>query len=447
MSSEAILRPNLFSVIPEHWMWQRLDQVCDGIFDCPHSTPQLSKDGPYVVRSQDIRTGFFKMDQAARVSEQTYKERIARAEPTYGDLFFSREGTYFGIAAEVPPNTKVCLGQRMVLLRPKSAVLNFRFLRYWLNSQIMVQHMHGLRDGSVAERLNMPTIRGLPVFTPPLHVQSSIAHILGTLDEKVELNRRMNITLEQMARALFKSWFVDFDPIKAKAQGRPPEGVDADIASIFPSDFEECELETIPRGWELVSLDQLFDVIGGGTPKTSNPNFWNGDVPWFSVSDAPAESDVFVIDTEKKITQLGLSSSSARMLRKGVTIISARGTVGKLAVVATPMAMNQSCYALDGKYGDFFTYYSANEAVTTLKQNTHGAVFDTITRDTFKTAKAILPTSSLCQAFEDIVLPLMRRIEANLRQSRLLEEIRDSLLPKLISGQLRIPDVEASGTF
>jgi type I restriction enzyme S subunit len=332
---------------------------------------------------------------------------------------------------------------------------------YWpLNTALYVTDFHGnnerfvyyffktfdfsaLNSGSAQPSLNRNFVHPIKIKIPLRPEQDEIASFLSNLDDKIELNCKMNVTLEQMTQALFKSWFVNFDPVKAKVAGDTPEGINAETASLFPSEFEERELETIPKGWSFVSLDQLFDLIGGGTPKTTNPDFWTGDIPWFSVVDAPAESDVFVIDTEKKITQLGLNSSSARMLRKGITIISARGTVGKLAIVATPMAMNQSCYALDGKHGDFFTYYSTNEAVATLKQNTHGAVFDTITRDTFKTVKAVLPTSSLCQAFEDSVSPLMRQIETNLRQSRLLAEIRDSFLPKLMSGQLRIRDIEA----
>ena len=203
--------------VPVEWCWSRLEDVCNGIFDCPHSTPKLSDSGPLMVRTQDILSGVFRTDQAGHVSEETYRERTKRTEPTHGDLFYSREGTYFGIAAEVPQNYQICLGQRMVLLRPNSQAVDFRYLRFWLNSPVMEAHIHGFRDGSVAERLNLPTIRVLPVLLPFLPEQRAIAHILGTLDDKIELNRRMNETLEEMARALFKSWFVDFDPVHAKA--------------------------------------------------------------------------------------------------------------------------------------------------------------------------------------------------------------------------------------
>ena len=214
--------PSIAEPIPATWQWKRLDDVCSGIFDCPHSTPILTADGPFVVRSQDMRSGVFRVEQAGRVSEETYIERIRRAEPKRGDILYSREGTYFGIAAEVPANTRVCLGQRMVLLRPNDGLVDFRYLRFWLNSPLLATHVYGQRDGSVAERLNMPTIRALPVSIAPLDEQRTIARVLGALDDKIELNRRMNQTLEELAASLFRSWFVDFDPVVSKAAGRAP---------------------------------------------------------------------------------------------------------------------------------------------------------------------------------------------------------------------------------
>ena len=165
--AKALHVPTTYGEPPNGWTWSRLDDVSEGVFDCPHSTPKLTDAGPFVVRTQDIITGVFRTDQAGRVSEETYRERIARVTPSRGDLLYSREGTYFGIAAEIPENTRVCLGQRMVLIRPDRRRLDFSFLRHWLNSPIMAAHINGYRDGSVAERLNLPTIRALPVLLPP----------------------------------------------------------------------------------------------------------------------------------------------------------------------------------------------------------------------------------------------------------------------------------------
>ena len=184
------------------------------------------------------------------------------------------------------------------------------------------------------------------------------------------------------------------------------------------------------------------DVIGGGTPKTSSPDYWGGQIPWFSVVDAPDGANTFVVDTEKHITDAGLKGSATKLLPQGTTIISARGTVGKLALTWCPMAMNQSCYGLRGKSGDsYFTYFSTYRLVETLKARSHGSVFDTITRDTLASVQSLLPANSgVIDAFEDTVKPLMDRILLNLHQSRGLAKLRDTLLPRLISGQLRLPE-------
>jgi type I restriction enzyme S subunit len=273
------------------------------------------------------------LSEAGHVTRATYEERIARAEPRFGDLFYSREGTYFGIAAEMPAGVKVCLGQRMVLIRPDASKLNSRFLRYWLNSPVMARHIEGFRDGTVAERLNMPVIRGLPIPLFDCNTQSAIASILGALDDKIDLNRRMNETLEAMARAIFKDWFVDFGPTRAKMEGRAPY-LAPDIWALFPDRLDE---EGKPEGWENKALSEFFEIIGGGTPKTSVDEYWGGEIPWFSVVDTPKDGSVFVHNTEKSITKIGLEESSAQIISAGTTIISARGTVGNLAIAARQM--------------------------------------------------------------------------------------------------------------
>ena len=260
----AIHLPSLLTELPQSWHWRRLDEVCAGVFDCPHSTPVLAEHGALMARSQDVRTGVFCVSDAARVSEETYIDRTRRAVPRYGDLLYSREGTYFGIAAEVPADARVCLGQRMVLLRPDSGSSDFRFLKYWLNSPVVAEHIQGRRDGSVAERLNLPTIRALPIPVPPLEEQRGIAQVLGTLDDKIELNRKMNETLEAMARAIFQSWFVDFDPVRAKARGEQPTSMSAEIAALFPSEFEDSEFSPIPKGWHVETLGECATYLNRG---------------------------------------------------------------------------------------------------------------------------------------------------------------------------------------
>ncbi|NLC79995.1 MAG: restriction endonuclease subunit S, partial [Lentisphaerae bacterium] len=268
-----------------------------------------------------------------------------------------------------------------------------------------------------------------------------------------------NATLEAMARALFKSWFIDFDPVRwnmsraaGKSKGRnqpsPPSplpgvegrafGLDTETAALFPSTFQDSPLGPIPKGWEVSPLADRIELLSGGTPKTSEPDYWDGNIPWFSVKDAPSDTDIWVIHTEKKVTQLGIDSSATQVLPERTTIISARGTVGKLALTGVKMAMNQSCFGVRGKadYSDFFTYYMMNAATAQLQQRTHGTVFDTINRQTFETLNCVFPPATLSVAFDHAVKSLLNQICANLHQSRTLATLRDTLLPKLLRGGL-----------
>lgn len=286
--------------------------------------------------------------------------------------------------------------------------------------------------------LNEGIIRSFPLSLPPLPVQHAIADILGSLDDKIELNHRTNETLEAMARALFKSWFVDFDPVVAKSKGRQPEGMDAETAKLFPSSFQDSEIGRVPKGWRVVPFSETVDIISGGTPKTTVAEFWDGGIPWFSVVDSPNDSDVFVMETEKTITQAGVDDSAARVLPFGTTIISARGTVGKACLVGVPTAMNQSCYGLRGKSEDrgFFTYYSTRFLVSTLQNHSHGSVFATITRSTFDGVNTVLPPSAIIRVFEDAIEPLFDCIRSSLLEQSLIARIRDALLPRLLSGEI-----------
>jgi type I restriction enzyme S subunit len=316
---------------------------------------------------------------------------------------------------------------------------------YWLTRDPAVWP----KRGSAQPFISQGDARALEVAYPPLAEQRAIAHILGTLDDKIELNRRMSETLEQMARALFKSWFVDFEPVRAKMEGRwrrgeSLPGLPAHLYDLFPDCLVESELGEIPEGWEMQPLSEVLTITGGGTPKTSVEEYWGGDIPWFSVVDTPSASDVFVVATEKSITKKGLASSSARLIPKGTTIISARGTVGNLAIAGREMTFNQSCYGLRGTgyAGDYFVYLTAQRMVDQLKSMAHGSVFSTITRQTFEAIQRPVPQPAVLTAFEGLVAPWFEAILANVEQSRTLAALRDTLLPKLISGELRVKDAE-----
>ena len=277
---------------------------------------------------------------------------------------------------------------------------------------------------------------------PPLPEQRTIAQILGTLDDKIELNRQLNETLEELAKAIFKDWFIDFGPVRAKLEGRDT-GLPEQLAALFPDRLVESELGEIPEGWGVKPVTALVSIVGGGTPKTSVNEYWGGDIPWFSVVDTPPPGSVYVVMTEKTITQKGLQESSARLVPEGTTIISARGTVGNLAMCGRPMAFNQSCYGLrtSSDVGDCFVFLTAHNLVDRLQAMAHGSVFSTITRQTIEAVSVAAAPRAVHLAFEATVRPFFSRIKVNVEEARILSQVRDVLLPKLVSGEVRV-DVE-----
>lgn len=406
-----------------HWKisdgWRHLDDLCNGVFDCPHTTPILSTDGPYVVRSQDIRTGIFRFSEAGRVSEETYQERIARAEPQHGDLFYSREGTYFGIAAEVPAKIRVCLGQRMVLIRPDPNKLDHRFLRYWLNSPLMARHIEGFRDGTVAERLNMPVIRALPVPKQDRTIQTAIGYVLGALDDKIELNRRMNETLEAMSRAIFKDWFIDFGPSRAKMEGRAPY-LAPDIWSLFPNRLDD---DGKPEGWEFKSVSEFADLRGGKQLDKSQINqmgaipVFGGAGPMGYTADHNAEGFVITVGRVGAYCGQFFSHRGKAWVNNNASLICQR--VGVL--------------------GEWLFEALKHANIEVIKK---GAAQPFVSNSDIAALPLVWPGDRIVDHFGDVLVPLVKRCEANDAEIKTLSALRDVLLPKLMSGEIRIKDAE-----
>lgn len=403
-----------------------------------------------------------------------------------GDIVLTTRGTIGNVAFydSTIDYPVMRINSGMIIVRADPEAWNARFLYYVLTSDLMQDQIRSLTSGSAVPQLPARDLKRFKLPRISLALQNKIESIISSIVDGIKINNQINQTLEQMAQAIFKSWFVDFEPVKAKIAALEAGGSEDDAllaamqaiagsalfatdaagadaqtqlarlqtehpeqyttlratAELFPSKMQESELGEIPEGWEVLPLSKMVELIGGGTPKRSEPAYWNGDICWFSVKDAPSDGNVFVIDTVEKITGAGLKGSSTKLLPLGTTIITARGTVGKLALTGVVTAMNQSCYGVIGAEGTgpYLNYLQMHEAVETLQRNTHGAVFDTITQTTFGTVFQTQASISLRANFEDLVAPIFETIKNNLQQINALSELRDTLLPKLLSGELSI---------
>ena len=301
-----------------------------------------------------------------------------------------------------------------------------------------------MTGSSGRQRVPTEALASLEVMIPLLPEQRGIAHILGTLDDKIELNRRMNETLEAMARALFKSWFVDFDPVRAKAEGCDP-GLPKPIADLFPDRLVASELGGIPQGWVVKAIGELAAVVGGSTPSTKDPRYWNdGAHHWATPKDLSGLSVPVLLDTERCITDAGLSQISSGLLPKGTVLLSSRAPIGYLAVAEVPVAINQGFIAMKPKndVSNIFLLLWASIAHEDIISRANGSTFLEISKANFRPITLVAPTTAVMKAFDAQVRPLYHRIVECAHESRTLAALRNALLPKLISGEIRIKNVE-----
>jgi type I restriction enzyme S subunit len=291
---------------------------------------------------------------------------------------------------------------------------------YYFTNQMGLNH---LKVGTSNPSLQRDVFCDQLIPLPPLPIQHRIANILGALDDKIELNRRMNETLEEMAQALYRHWFVDFGPFQ-----------DREL-----KDTEE--MGPIPKGWEIKPFLDTCEIETGGTPKTSVDEYWGGDILWASAKDVSQSTDAVLLDPERTVTPAGIENSPADVLPAGTTALVARGaTTGRHAILGRDMALNQSCYGLIGKdgYSWGWTYLTVDSLVKRLRKHAYGSAFDSVTISTFENLDIVGAPPEVISAFKEKVMPLFKKMMANVKENQTLAEIRDYLLPKLISGEIKV---------
>lgn len=422
------------------WSEYQLDEITELISDCPHSTPKWKDNGVIVLRSQNIKNGRLDLTSPSFTDEAGYLGRVKRAIPEFGDLVLTREAP-MGEVCQIPEGIKCCLGQRMVLLRPDKTKIDSRYLLYAIQSPYL-QHQISWNEGTgtTVSNIRMPNIKAFNIPTPELKEQKAIAHIFGSLDDKIELNRQMNTTLEAMAQALFKSWFVDFDPVidNALAAGNPiPDALqdkaaaraalgDArkplpeDVAGLFPAAFVWTEeMGWIPEGWEVENLSSIAAFSNG----KSSPDRMNGEIPVFGSNG-----------------KIGYCNESNK---ENVIIIGRVGTYcGSLHY------HNSKCWVTDnamsaemkGKQDNLFLLELLK--ISSLNDLRTGSGQPLLNQGIIKSIKFACPPMTIIKRFSTFSSENYGKNIQLEKQSATLSQLRDVLLPKLLSGELRISDAE-----
>lgn len=344
----------------------------------------------------------------------------------------------------------VAFNQDVKALRAKNGISS-TYLYYWLTAHETMLLSKVENTGIGAGKLDTPVLKALPVEVPSEKEQRAIAHILGTLDDKIELNRKQNETLEAMARALFKAWFVDFEPVRAKMEGRWQRGqslpgLPAHLYDLFPDRLVESELGEIPEGWHHSTIGEEVAVCGGSTPSTKEAEFWeSGQHHWATPKDLSALKFPVLLDTDRKITDAGLTKISSGLLPVGTVLLSSRAPIGYLAIAEVPTAINQGFIGMkcDGVLPNVFVLQWCRENIDVIVGNANGSTFQEISKSNFRPIPVVMPNEPVLASFAQSADSFYRQMVENERESRSLAQLRDTLLPKLISGELRVPDVEA----
>ena len=377
----------------------------------------FDKNGHLWVKSKEL---LFKGidDTEEKISDEGLKKSSAKYYPS-GTILVAMYGANVGQLAWLKKPATV--NQAICALVVNEQKADNMFVYYSLlhtREKLIVQ-----AQGAAQQNLNAGQIKSFEIPYIDLENQQKIASILSTYDDLIENNNRRIAILEEMARNLYREWFVKFR---------------------FPGHEEvkmiDSELGQIPEGWEIVKYTDIIDVMSGGTPKTDNEQFWNGGIPFFTPKDAGTNS--FCIETIKELSEQGLKKCNSRLYPQNTVFITARGTVGKVVLAGRNMAMNQSCYALQRKIGigQIFVYQLTLERVNHLKKNASGATFDAIVVDTFERMKVIKPPLSLTDHFETKAQSIFALILNLSKRNQNLKTQRDMLLPKLISGKIEIAE-------
>jgi type I restriction enzyme S subunit len=405
----------------------------------------LGVPGPVLLGLATIqRNGGFRRDSLQTYGGDSPDKLLVQP----GELYLSlkdvtQSADLLGAVARLPrDHPPGRLTQDTVKLEPRAPDIPLDYLYWLLRTPQYRGYCRSHATGTTNLGLAREDFLAFPV-PEPTRSQLRIVNTLTTLDDKIELNRRMNETLEAMARALFKSWFVDFDPVRRKAEARDSD-LPNPLADLFPDSFEDSDLGEIPSGWQVGPILDHAQLMSGGTPKTDRPEYWDGSIEWASAKDVSQSNGSFLVETERTITERGLDESATQMVPAFCSVVVARGaTTGRMVLFGRDMAMNQTCYALaTTTETPFALYCRLREEIDALVHAAHGSVFDTITTSTFASSRIVLPPKSVLKAFEGRAAPVFHRVLRNTQESLTLAALRETLLPKLISSELQVEDAD-----
>lgn len=394
-----------------------LNDICEFIVDCPHSTAPDEGEGYPIIRTPNVGRGRLILDGVQRVSKATYDKRNIRAVPQKDDIIFAREAPA-GNAAIIRAGQEVCLGQRTVLIRPDKKKVCPQFLAYYILAPKQQYELLGTANGATVAHVNIPIIRNMPVNIPKIKIQERIAEILSSYDDLIENNKKQIKLLEEVAERLYREWFVDLH---------------------FPG-YENTEIiDGEPEGWKKQKISEFGEIITGKTPSTTKEQYYGGNIPFVKIPDM--HNCVYPIVTESTLTTEGANTQKNKFIPKNGIMVSCIATVGLVNIAIEPCQTNQqiNSIVLHDEQDLYYTYFTMKRLKALLEGvGSNGATMTNVNKTKFGNLEVLYPSNNLRKDYFDYCKPIFEKIYALSVGVHKLSQVRDGLLPKLMSGEIEV---------
>ena len=391
--------------------YKTIRELCSIVVDCPHSTPKWTEDGKIVVRNNNIKNGRINLTAPSFTDDEHFRQRIKRAKPQSGDLIITREAP-IGEVGMIPANIECCLGQRMVLLRVDQSICDNFYLLYSLQSPYVKNQISWSEGtGTTVSNLRIPHLENIKIPYIPLELQKRVSSVLRVIEEKIFNNSKINENLERQAQAYFEELFV----------------VNAD------------------PNWPECTLSDIGSIVAGGTPSKSKSEYYaDQGIAWITPKDLSVDKSKFISHGENDISELGFSKSSTKKMPAGTVLFSSRAPIGYIAIAQNELTTNQGFKSVipNENIGTSYVYFLLKNLLPTIEGMASGSTFKEISGAGMKSVPTVMPDVNIIQLFNNFCEPIFKEQEILEAENRRLSALRDSLLPKLMSGEIDISSLD-----
>lgn len=406
------------------WKEDIAADFCSSVTDGTHDSPKATINGKKLITSKHLKDGYIDFESAKFISEKDYLKVIERSKVDQFDILFSMIGTIGNIYRETSPNIEYAV-KNMGIFKMGGNAIRSKWLYYWLKSKEAHAYIYERMAGSTQSYLTLDSLRKFPVVYPEdINDMENIVSILSSLDRKIELNNKINADLEEMAQAIFKNWFVDFEPFK---DGK----------------FVDSELGMIPEGWKVGRTDDFYQINIGKTPPRKEHKWFStnpADKIWVSIANM-GNSGIFISDSSEYLTKEAVDRHNIIMVPRNTILLSFKLTVGRVAIADKELTTNEAIARFilsDDKYMEYLYLYLKNFDYNSLGSTS--SIATAVNSKTIKGIQMLQPSDKIIDAFHIQVNPIFEKIRSLTKENSRLSLLRDTLLPRLMSGEIEVPE-------